>query len=162
MAQPRAPSRGTMKPEGEDAPSVDGRRRVVVDAIRPQVDGYRHPVKRVVGDTLIVEADLLADGHDRLGGVLLFRPRGAPQWREVRLEPVRAPAARRPALGGHAVRAQEVDPPPSRPSNDCWWAGFTLDALGTWEYTVCAWVDAWATWAWGLRRKVEARQDIEL
>src|SRR4051812_10101556 len=46
IAQPRALSRGTMTDEGEDMSSFDGRRRVVIDAVRPQVGGYRHPVKR--------------------------------------------------------------------------------------------------------------------
>ena len=38
---------------------VDGRRRVVVAAVRPELDGGRFPVKRVIGDVLDVEADLL-------------------------------------------------------------------------------------------------------
>ena len=33
---------------------VDGRRRVVVAAVRPELDGGRFPVKRVVGDVLDV------------------------------------------------------------------------------------------------------------
>jgi starch synthase (maltosyl-transferring) len=145
----------------EDTPSIDGRGRVVIDAVRPQVDGYRYPVKRVLGDTLTVEADLLADGHDRLGAMLLFRPRGAPEWREARLEPVVALlGARGPATGGHPVAAPSVDD--AQPVNDRWRAAIVLDALGTWEYTVSAWVDAWGTWAWGLRRKLGARQDVAL
>ena len=42
----------------------DGRRRVVVLAVRPEVDGGRYPAKRVVGEPLVLEADLAVDGHD--------------------------------------------------------------------------------------------------
>ena len=30
--------------------------------------------------------------------------------------------------------------------NDRWWAAFTVDRVGTWEYTVVAWVDRFLTW----------------
>jgi starch synthase (maltosyl-transferring) len=36
----------------------DGRARVVVEAVAPQVDGGRYPVKRVLDDRVAVEADL--------------------------------------------------------------------------------------------------------
>ena len=45
------------------------RRRVVIEGIRPQVDGGRFPIKRVVGDEVLVEADVFADGHDVFDGV---------------------------------------------------------------------------------------------
>src|SRR4029077_7294970 len=106
----------------------------------PAVDGGQYPIKRVVGDRITVEADVLVDGHDRLAGVLLLRPRGEPRWRETPL----AAVGRQPGL----------------PDNDVWRASFVVDALGTWEYTVCGWVDAWATWRWGLQRKHQAGQDI--
>ena len=128
--------------EPEGVPLPDGRRRVVIDAIRPAVDGGQYPIKRVVGDRIIVEADILVDGHDRLAGVLLFRRRGEARWRETPL----AAVGREPGL----------------PDNDLWRAWFVPDALGTWEYTVCAWVDAWATWRWGLQRKYQAGQDIAI
>jgi starch synthase (maltosyl-transferring) len=104
----------------------------VIDAIRPAIAGG-HPIKRVVGDRLVVEADLLADGHDQLAGVLRYRPPGGTGWRETPLVPA---------------------------GNDCWRGSFVVEALGTWEYTVSGWVDAWASWAWALRRKHEAGQDV--
>ena len=33
-----------------------GRRRVVIDKVRPEIDGGRFPVKRVVGEAVEVEA----------------------------------------------------------------------------------------------------------
>src|SRR3954464_15912042 len=45
-------------------------RRVVIEGIWPQIAGGAYPVKRTVGERVVVEADLLADGHDRLAGAL--------------------------------------------------------------------------------------------
>src|SRR5206468_759026 len=45
-----------------------GPRRVVIDAVRPDPGSYA--IKRVVGDRVEVEADLVADGHDQLVGML--------------------------------------------------------------------------------------------
>ena len=41
-----------------------GRSQVVIEALSPSVDSGRFPAKREVGDTVIVEADVFADGHD--------------------------------------------------------------------------------------------------
>ena len=52
----------------------DGRARVLIERVRPELDGGRYAIKRVIGDRLTVEADLIADGHDVVAGALLFRP----------------------------------------------------------------------------------------
>ncbi|MGE5186632.1 MAG: maltotransferase domain-containing protein [Acidobacteriota bacterium] len=107
--------------------------RVVILAVRPEVDGGRYPIKRVVGETVEVEADLVADGHDVLRGVLRHRPPGEQPWQEVEL-----------AAAG----------------NDTWRASFVASALGRHHYTVAAWIDAFASWRRGLERKVEAGVDV--
>jgi starch synthase (maltosyl-transferring) len=38
------------------------RRRVVIDRVGPEVDGGRFAVKRVRGDEVVVEADILCEG----------------------------------------------------------------------------------------------------
>src|SRR4051812_46904301 len=103
--------------------------RAVILAVRPEVDGGRFPVKRTVGETVEIEADFVADGHDLLRGVLLHRPPGDTQWHEVELV----------AAG-----------------NDTWRASFVATALGRHLYTVIAWVDEFASWRHGLDRKVKA------
>ncbi|MGZ3408127.1 MAG: maltotransferase domain-containing protein, partial [Polyangia bacterium] len=119
---------------GMERPSrIDGRRRVVVAAVRPELDGGRCAVKRVVGDVLDVEADLVVDGHDVLAARVLFRHEHEKQWSEQALAPL---------------------------GNDRWHAGLPLSALGRWHYTVEAWVDEWASFVWGFRRKVDAKQDV--
>jgi starch synthase (maltosyl-transferring) len=115
------------------------RGRVVILAVRPEIDGGRYPIKRVVGDRLEVEVDLVVDGHDLVRAVLLDRAPGqAPgstTWRETELI----------AAG-----------------NDVWRGAFDLGALGRHAYTALAWVDAFATWRRALMKKLEVRADVSV
>ncbi|HEX8113912.1 MAG TPA: maltotransferase domain-containing protein, partial [Kofleriaceae bacterium] len=65
------------------------RRRAIVLAVRPEVDGGRFPVKRALGEPLAIEADIVADGHDVVRAVVLDRAPGsapgATGWRETEL-----------------------------------------------------------------------------
>ncbi|MEF8716043.1 MAG: maltotransferase domain-containing protein, partial [Accumulibacter sp.] len=40
--------------------------RVIIEAVEPQVDGGRFPIKRVVGEKVAVTADIYKEGHDKL------------------------------------------------------------------------------------------------
>ncbi len=110
-------------------------RRVVVEAVEPQVDCGRFAVKRVVGEDVIVQADVHADGHDVVGAVVLFRRAGEERWRE---SPMRA-----------------LD-------NDRMQGSFRVDALGRYEYTVEAWIDRFASWQRELSKKAGAGQDVSI
>ena len=44
--------------------------RILIEAVWPELDGGRHPVKREVGDTLTVWADLVREGHDVRGALV--------------------------------------------------------------------------------------------
>lgn len=101
----------------------------------PQVEGGRYPVKRIVGDTLTVEADVFVDGTDALAAVLLHRKQGDPGWTETVME----------ALG-----------------NDRWRASLSLPDLGRYEYTIRAWVDPFETWRQRFRKRVSASQDTRV
>jgi len=116
-------------------PGVDARARAMIDAVRPIVDAGAFPVKRVVGEPMDVEADVFADGHDRLGCVLRWRRAGDRAWRESRM---------------------------TESHNDLWVARFTPSELGRWEYRVQAWIDPFLTWAHDLRRRIDAGQDIAI
>jgi alpha-1,4-glucan:maltose-1-phosphate maltosyltransferase-like protein len=43
--------------------AADGRRRVVIEQVSPEIDCGRFAIKRVIGETVVVEADVFADGH---------------------------------------------------------------------------------------------------
>jgi starch synthase (maltosyl-transferring) len=126
-------NRTTVSPFDE-LPS-EGRRRVTVLAIEPEIDAGRYPVKRILGDRLAVTAHVITDGHDALRAALLHRHESEADWTEVGLE--------------HAA-------------NDAWRGAFELGRLGRHVYTAVAWVDAFATWRHGLERKVAAGTDVTL
>ncbi len=107
--------------------------RVLVEAAYPEIDGGRHPVKRVLGDEVIAECDLIADGHDVIAGRVLYRRAGEPTWRSSPLEPV---------------------------GNDRYRGRFVVDAIGRWELGFEAWIDAYATWRAGTEKKLASGQDI--
>ena len=128
-------------PRAEAMPD-EGRRRVVIEAVAPQVDGGRFPVKRTVGEKLVVEADAFTDGHDAIAVRLAFR--------QV--------AGRGAEAGGQGADWQHA---PMRPlGNDRWRGELTATRIGTWQYTVEARVDPFETWRRDLRKRVEAGQDV--
>ena len=110
--------------------SSDGRSRVVIDRIDPRVDCGAFPVKRVVGDTVEVEAVAYADGHDALAVVLLHRREADAAWIETPMEPL---------------------------VNDRWRASFAVDELGRYRYTAVAWIDHFGTWVRDLGRPDRGR-----
>jgi len=116
-------------------PSRQAPRRIVIQYPTPTVDDGRYPVKRCVGDTVRVQADVFRDGHERIRAVVRYRGPGDAEWSESELERIDA------HLDG--VR----------------WAGrFVIDRPGRWQYTIEAWTDVFGTWRDELRRKVAAVQ----
>lgn len=112
----------------------DGRIRVVIERVVPSVDDGRFPIKRVVGDTVEVEADCFADGHDVVACALMWRRAGSDAWQRT---------------------------PMQHRGNDRWRASFKVDALGTWQYTVRAWVDPFLSWRSDFARRIEA-EDVNI
>ncbi len=112
-----------------------GAPRIAVEAISPSVDNGAFPVKRVVGSPVVVEADLIADGHEVLGAELLWRCGDEAGWRR---EPMRL-----------------LD-------NDRWSGSFTPWRVGRHLFTIEAWWDEWATFRRDLIRKRDAGQELGL
>jgi starch synthase (maltosyl-transferring) len=116
----------------------EGRNRVVIEGIWPQIDGGRFPVKRVIGDSVTVYADVFADGHDELGVRLRWR-RGSGGvdvgWLEVPMEPI---------------------------GNDRWRATFTTDSVDRYQYAVTGWIDRFSSWERDLRKRLDAGQDVSV
>jgi starch synthase (maltosyl-transferring) len=108
-------------------------RRVVVEGVLPQIDCGRFPIKRVVGETVTVTADIHADGHDVLAAVTMVRRAGEDAWLEILMEPA---------------------------GNDRWQAAFTAEVLGEYEYTIEGWIDRFGTWRSELSKKFGAGQDV--
>ena len=64
----------------------EGRIRIFIGGVKPEIDYGQFPIKRIIGDKVVVEADIFADGHDVLSAVLLYRKESAPNWIEVPME----------------------------------------------------------------------------
>lgn len=63
----------------------EGRRRVQIEGIFPEIDCGRFPIKRTVGEQVRVEVDMFGDGHDVVAGAILYRPETSLEWFQVPL-----------------------------------------------------------------------------
>jgi starch synthase (maltosyl-transferring) len=111
----------------------DGRERVVIENVLPQVEEGRYPIKRVIGESVTVSADIFCDGHDEISAELLFRKSTEEQFsrKEMRFS-----------------------------VNDRWTGSFRCEEMVPYIYTVRGWVDQFKTWQVDLRKKFAAGQDI--
>jgi starch synthase (maltosyl-transferring) len=107
--------------------------RVVIERVDPEIDSGRFPVKRVVGDVVVVEASVYADGHDELSCRVLYRSGSDGLWQEAAMS----------ALG-----------------NDRWRGEFQTAALGEYRYTVEGWIDEIGTWRKATAARVAAGRDV--
>jgi starch synthase (maltosyl-transferring) len=115
------------------APTGDeGAKRVVIENVTPIVDGGRFSIKRCAGDTVAVQADVFADGHEGLRVLLLHRKRGAREWTESEMGLI---------------------------NNDRWRGEFAVPDVGACEYAIAAWVDRFLSWHHDLERWT-ASEDI--
>jgi starch synthase (maltosyl-transferring) len=109
--------------------------RVVIQKVEPEVDGGRFPIKRTVGESIHVRADIVGDGHDALRAVLRHRPASNPEWEEHPMELV---------------------------VNDSWKGEFRVSEQGHHFYTIQAWVDHFESWRRDLLKKAAAGQDLTM
>jgi len=107
--------------------------RVVIRGVKPELECGRFPVKRVLGETVAVEADIFSYGQDALECVVRYRHEDEELWTEISME----------ALG-----------------NDHWRAQFPVDKLGQYIYTITAWIDPFRTWYQDLLTRIRADQDV--
>src|SRR5579863_9587235 len=114
---------------------MDGRRRVVIESVRPQIDCGRFAIKRVVGETVIVEADVFADGHDEIGCRILYWPDKGKEAQSFPMKPI---------------------------GNDRWRGEFPVLTPGRYEYTVEGWIDRFKSWHSDLIKRIDAGQDVHV
>jgi starch synthase (maltosyl-transferring) len=110
-----------------------GQVRVIIEGLKPEIDGGRFPAKRVVGEKIVVEADIFTDGHDSISALLLYHKEDDPEWVETPMEPL---------------------------VNDRWRGSFVVAELGRYRYTILAWVDQFKSWQQDLAKKFQASQEI--
>ncbi|MBB6507533.1 starch synthase (maltosyl-transferring) [Rhizobium soli] len=109
--------------------------RLAIEKITPSVDDGRFVVKRVVGETVKVEADVFGDGHDPLSASVMWRAADDEQWTEV---------------------------PMTLVTNDRWAADFPLKRMGRHEFAIEAWKNPFQIFRYEFTKKHEARLDLRL
>ncbi len=129
-----APTPLAVEPRAVLKPS-QGRNRVLIEDVTPQIDAGRHPVRRIAGDAVNVAAAVFADGHDHLGARLLYRHSSEKRWRFTAM-----------AAG----------------VNDLWTGSFKVDKLGSWSFTVLGWIDHFETWASDLEKRIAAQANSQI
>jgi len=108
----------------------EGRKRVIIEEIQPQVDCGRYPARRIVGDRVDVSAAIFSDGHDHVSAQLLYKHSEDSEWQVVPLTAL---------------------------PNDLWSGSFVVDRLGRWTFTIRGWVDHFDTWCADLRKRLAAQ-----
>ncbi len=111
------------------------RNRVVIENVKPEINGGSFFIKRVINENVAVTADIFADGQDTLRASLWYKHEDDADWTEVSMH----------------------DHP-----NDVWTAAFVVEKKGFYTYKLEAWVDHLATWLQGFRRKYEVEEQITL
>ncbi|MBV8837596.1 MAG: alpha-1,4-glucan--maltose-1-phosphate maltosyltransferase, partial [Alphaproteobacteria bacterium] len=98
--------------EAIDAP------RIALERLTPAVDGGTFPVKRLVGESVMVEVDVITDGHDVVAAELIWKAVDEKAWTRTPLT----------LLG-----------------NDRWRGSFTPRRIGRHQFGVEAWRDDYAS-----------------
>jgi starch synthase (maltosyl-transferring) len=101
----------------------------VIEDLQPLIDGGRYPIKRVIGEDIVVEADVFKDGHDIVAAAVKWRLVGQTAWHESAMKPL---------------------------ANDRWRGIFSVYENAVYEYTVEAWTDVFAGWKHEYAAKFEA------
>ena len=100
------------------ATKLSAAKRIAIESISPSVDTGRFSAKRIIGESVEVEADVFTDGHDVLVAELLWRAADESEWRRAEMR----------ALG-----------------NDRWQAAFMPERIGRYEFTIEAWIDKYGS-----------------
>ena len=108
-------------------------RRLIIDNVTPTVDGGRFAAKRVVGEPIVVDADVFADGHEQLLVELLWRPANKDDWCRV---------------------------PMMARGNDRWRASFLPQRIGRHEFAVEASIDTYGSLCRNLEIKRKAGEPL--
>ena len=109
--------------------------RVIIEHVSPEIDCGRFPIKRVIGEQVVVGADVFTDGPHVISAMLLYRREVDSRWIEVPMIPL---------------------------GNDRWQAAFTVTVLGRYCYTITAWINRFKSWQQDLEKKVKVDQDVSI
>lgn len=120
-------------------PQINGRQRVVITNIEPQVNNGSYPVKAIVEQPVCISASVFCDGHDILGAQVSIKHEREKLWQQLPLQPK---------------------------GNDHWEAGFIPARTGRYTFQITGWIDHFATWRHAFIKKKTGGQatdtDLEI
>ena len=108
--------------------------RIVIENLSPQIDCGAYYIKRVVGQSITVFADVFSDGHDIIECCVKFKHEADENWQEVRMV---------------------------SKENEQWTASFKVEKQGLYSYFVEGWVDYPLNWQHGTERKIKDNQYVK-
>ena len=85
---------------------------LVIENIRPNIEGGRFMLKREPGDTVTLQADIFRHSHEKYDAAIFYRHVSKKKWEQAPM---------------HFV------------DNDLWEGSFTVGNIGYYEYKICAW-----------------------
>jgi starch synthase (maltosyl-transferring) len=106
---------------------------IAIEDVQPELDGGHWPIKRVVGDTIEVSADVFKEGHDILQARVVYQQVGQTQWQEQPMRPT---------------------------ENDRWVGTFSVDQNARYVYGVLAFTDVFGSWRADFQKRLAAAQDV--
>lgn len=109
--------------------------RVVIEQVKPIVDGGRYAVKRIVGEKVSVSAAIFKDGHDLITAEICFAPTGS------EIPPERYELS-------------------YRYDEDRFFGEFAAESMGNYQMWIEAWPNYFGTWTRDLQKRIDAAQDI--
>ncbi|TDB65281.1 alpha-1,4-glucan--maltose-1-phosphate maltosyltransferase [Arundinibacter roseus] len=115
--------------------TTEGRRRVVIEHVTPEINEGRFAVKAIPGDSIHLEADIFGDGHDHVAARLLYKHSTDSEWSEIGMTLL---------------------------TNDRYEADFVVEKPGHYRYTIEAWVDHIDTWQHETALKIKDGQRVPL
>ena len=106
---------------------------LVIEGVKPELDGGRYPIKRTVGETLEVTADIFKEGHETIGAFLRYKIQGEKNWQESPMHHV---------------------------DNDRWAGTFALTKNTRYSYSIAAYMKSYETWRQELTKKHGVLPDL--
>ena len=109
--------------------------RIAIEAVQPVVDGGAFGPKRILGQNVVITANIFMDGHEELRAEVLWRPVDESSWRHT---------------------------PMVAKGNDAWEARIVPRRLGRYVFAICAWKDDWRSFSVQLQKKYAAAANLSL
>jgi starch synthase (maltosyl-transferring) len=106
---------------------------ILIEDVRPQLDCGRYPIKREVGDSVTVTADIFREGHEALAAVIQYRTTDEPDWHEVDMAFI---------------------------DNDRWGGTFDVTDNTRYIYRIEAFPDYISSWHHEIEKKLDAALDV--